>query len=173
MHASLSGLDHRSYLTGRSSLCCTVRQRISFCNHRICTGRSAHTGTLVACHQKPDAGRPAWRERTDQVQCLQPPAAQWRSHSSSVASCCLQAAQRVSALVNSALDQFDSAVMPRERVSFSFCCMSLQSGVRASQCAHAGGHQGPDADGAVPGSTGAFQHAAIPCICTFVQCCWL
>lgn len=41
--------------------------------------------------QRPDAGRPEWRQRTDQV------------------------VQRVTAWVNDAADQFDLAVMPRER----------------------------------------------------------
>lgn len=46
----------------------------------------------VACGHRPeDSDRPAWKERSDQV------------------------AQRVSTWVSGALDQFDTAVMPRER----------------------------------------------------------
>ena len=95
----------------------------------------------------------------------------------SKAAACVQVAGKLSNWVNGALDQFDTAVMPRERVSFMPSCwtpvplLPSQSWHSASLCA--GGYQRPNIDGLVPGSVSVVQHAALPCICASVQCCWV
>lgn len=89
MHATLHGADHKSSLTGNSRLSSAFASLPS----RTFARRSPSSTpcTKIACQQRPDTGRPVWRQRTDQV------------------------VQQLSTWFNTASEQFDSAVMPRER----------------------------------------------------------
>lgn len=114
------GLMHAS-LTSCLSRLLKVRPNVW---HRS-TGRSrciALNKRGVACGHRPeDSDRPAWKERTDQARILYvcERSAQYPSKFDNA-----QVAQRVSTWVSGALDQFDTAVMPRERVS-CVCRISL------------------------------------------------
>ncbi|KAL0055238.1 hypothetical protein WJX82_009200 [Trebouxia sp. C0006] len=89
MHATLRGIDHKFPLTGSSRLSSPYASSPS----RTFAKRSTRSApcTKIACQQRPDTGRPVWRQRTDQV------------------------VQQLSTWFNTASEQFDSAIMPRER----------------------------------------------------------
>ena len=65
MHASLHGVDHKLPLTGSSRLSSPYASSPS----RTFAKRSTRSApcTKIACQQRPDTGRPVWRQRTDQV----------------------------------------------------------------------------------------------------------
>ena len=65
MHATLRGIDHKFPLTGSSRLSSPYASSPS----RTFAKRSTRSApcTKIACQQRPDTGRPVWRQRTDQV----------------------------------------------------------------------------------------------------------
>ncbi|KAL0021917.1 hypothetical protein WJX79_004256 [Trebouxia sp. C0005] len=89
MHATLHVVDHKYPLTGNSRLSSPFASSPS----RAFAKRSPSSApcTKVACQQRPDTGRPVWRQHTDQV------------------------VRQLSTWLNTASEQFDSAIMPRER----------------------------------------------------------
>ena len=119
MHATLPG-EHLNFCRSRSlALQTRVWHTIALPSRRV-----LHISLPIACSHRPETDRPAWKKRTDQARSakvLFAATPMW----SVTATACVQVAEKLSSWVNGALDQFDTAVMPRERASFMSSCWTL------------------------------------------------
>lgn len=116
MHATLPG-KHLNFCRSRSlALHTRVWRTVALPSRRV-----IHISHRIACAHRPETDRPAWKERTDQARSARLLFANTQVWSIT-ATACVQVAEKLSNWVNGALDQFDTAVMPRERVSFMSSC---------------------------------------------------